>query len=328
MTRRDSKRRSEAGRTSGSVEIRPSWVEVTVEASAEVSEAASAILHELRSGGIVEERRPRGRCRFRCYLPPSRLLSTTLRAIRARVHGLRAFGLDPGSVRVAHRRVRGRRWATAWRRQVPPVRVGSVFVRPSWVRVRPPAGSVVVDIDPGMAFGTGLHPSTQLCLRALPEALSPRANPSRSGRALPPSRRSRTVVYDVGTGSGILAIAAARLGAGRVWAVDNDPVAVAVARGNVRRNRVAEAVRVARGDGLDPARGQADVILMNIVADTVIGLLPAARRRLRPGGACIASGIVAGRVRDVLRAARAGGFRRRRTLRSGEWRAVVLEPAR
>jgi ribosomal protein L11 methyltransferase len=313
VTARDSERSREgAGRASGSVATRPSWVEVTVEASAEVSEAASAILHELRSGGIVEERRPRGRCRFRYYLPPSRLLPITLRAIRARLHGLRAFGLNPGSVRVVHRRVRGRRWTTAWRRYVPPVRVGPVWVRPSWVRVRPPAGSVVLDIDPGMAFGTGLHPSTQLCLRALLQTLP---------------RRDRPRVFDTGTGSGILAIAAARLGAAQVWAIDNDPVAVAVARENVRRNRVAEVVRVVRGDGLTPVRGQADVILMNIVAGTVIELLPAARGRLRTGGACIASGIVAGRVRDVLRAARRAGFRHRRTLRSGEWRAVVLEPA-
>ncbi len=313
MTARDSERsRGRAGRASGSAAPRPSWVEVTVEASAEVAEAAGAILHELRSGGIVEERRPRGRCRLRCYLPPSRLLSTTLRAIRARVHGLRSFGLDPGSVSVAHRPVRGRRWATAWRRHVPPVRVGPVWVRPSWVRVRPPAGSVVVDIDPGMAFGTGLHPSTQLCLRALLQTLP---------------RCDRPRVVDAGTGSGVLAIAAARLGAAQVRAIDHDPVAVAVARHNVRRNRVAEVVRVTRGSGLAPVRGQADVILMNIVADTVIELLPAARRRLRTGGACIASGIVAGRVRDVLRAARRAGFRHRRTLRSGEWRAVVLEPA-
>ncbi|HYM71291.1 MAG TPA: 50S ribosomal protein L11 methyltransferase [bacterium] len=291
------------------------WVEITVDASVEASEAAIAILEELRAGGLVEESRPRARRRFRCYLPLSRLLPVTLRGLGARLRGLRAFGLDPGPVRVTHRPVSARRWATAWRRHVQPVRVGRVFVRPSWVRTPAPAGCVAIEIDPGMAFGTGLHPSTRLCLRALLTAVtSPRGDPART-------------VFDVGTGSGILAIAAARLGARRVWAVDSDPVAVAVARDNVRRNHVDRRVRVTRGDGLDGAPGVADVIAANIVADVIIPMLPAARRRLGPGGVCIGSGIVADRVRGVLRAARAAGFLHRRTLAEGEWRALVLEVA-
>ncbi|HLJ61138.1 MAG TPA: 50S ribosomal protein L11 methyltransferase [bacterium] len=289
------------------------WVEITVDVSVEASEAAIAILEELRPGGLVEEPRPQARRRFRCYLPPSRLLPVTLRGLRARLIGVQAFGLDPGPVRITHRRVGARRWATAWRRHIQPVRVGRLFVRPSWVRTPAPAGCVAIEIDPGMAFGTGLHPSTRLCLRALPKAVAP----PRGGGA--------SIVFDVGTGSGILAIAAARLGARRVWAVDSDPVAVAVARENVRRNGVAGRVRVVRGDGLDGAPGVADVIAANIVADVIIPMLAAARRRLVAGGVCIGSGIIADRVRDVLRAASAAGFLHRRTLAEGEWRAVVLE---
>ncbi len=294
----------------------PSWTELTVEASLEASEAVSAILQDLRPGGLVEEPCAPGRRRFRCYLPPSRLLPVTMRAVRERVRGLAAFGLKPGRVRVARRPLRGRDWATAWKAHVRPVRVGRVFVRPSWVRVPVPAGCIVIEIDPGMAFGTGLHPSTRLGLRALLQAVPP-----------PRGGRTRTV-FDVGTGSGILAITAARLGAGRVWAVDNDPVAVAVARENVRRNGVAGRISVVRGDGLGSAPGRADAIVANIVADAVVALLPAARRRLRPGGVCIGSGIVTGRLREVLRAAGAAGFRHRRTWSSGEWRAVLLEAVR
>jgi len=291
------------------------WVEITVEVSVEASEAAIAVLEDLRPGGLVEDPRPAGRRRFRCYVPPSRLLPVALRGLRARLRGLRAFGLDPGPLRVTHRPVGARRWATAWRGHVQPVRVGRVFVRPSWVRTPAPAGCVAIEIDPGMAFGTGLHPSTRLCLRALLGAVaSPRGDAAR-------------IVFDVGTGSGILAIAAARLGARRVWAVDSDPVAVAVARDNVRRNGVVGRVRVTQGDGLDRAPGVASVIAANIVADVIIPMLPAARRRLVAGGVCIGSGIVADRVREVLRAARAAGFLHRRTLVEGEWRAVVLEAA-
>jgi len=284
------------------------WVEIAVEVSAEAAEAASAVLHDLRHGGLVEERPAPARRRFRCYVPASTLLPVTLRALRARLRGLGAFGLEPGRVRVTHRAVAARRWATAWRRHVRPVRVGRLFVRPSWVAARVPAGCVAIEIDPGMAFGTGLHPSTRLCLRALLRAASP----------------GRRTVFDVGTGSGILAIASARLGAARVWAVDNDPVAVAAARGNARHNAAAGRVRVVRGEGLDRAPGRAGVILANIVADVIIPLLPTVRRRLVPGGVCVGSGIVRERLGEVLRAARRAGLQHRRTLAEGEWRAVVF----
>jgi len=284
------------------------WVEIAVELSSEASEAASAILHDLRPGGLVEERPSPARRRFRCYVPVSHLLPVTLRGLRARLRGLGGFGLDPGRVRVTHRTVAARRWATAWRRHAHPVRVGRLFVRPSWVAARTPAGCVSIEIDPGMAFGTGLHPSTRLCLRALLRGASP----------------ERRTVFDVGTGSGILAIASARLGAVRVWAVDNDPVAVAVARANARHNAVAGRVHVARGEGLDAAPGRAGVIVANIVADVIIPLLPTVRRRLVPDGICVGSGIVRERLADVLRAGRRAGLRHQRTLAEGEWRAVVF----
>lgn len=285
------------------------WVEVRVEVSAGAAEAVAEILSELRGGGLVEERPAPGRVRFRCYLPPSRLLSATLRAVRTRILALRRYGLAPGRVTVARRRVRGRRWATAWRAHATPIRVGRLLIRPSWIRAAPRRGDVVVAIDPGMAFGTGMHASTRLALRALARALG---------------RRSGAAVIDVGTGSGILAIAAAALGARSVWAVDSDPIATAAARANTRLNGWTKRVRVADGAGLGGAPARADVIVANIVADAVVDLLPDARARLGPDGVLIGSGIVTGRVRAVQRAARTAGLRTRAVLREGDWRAVVL----
>ena len=285
------------------------WIEVRVALAAEAAEAVSEILGELRPGGLIEERPAAGRVRFCLYLPPSRVLRQTLAAARTRIKALPAYGLDPGRVSLTYRRVRGRRWATAWRAHVRPVRVGRVVVRPTWIRVPPRPGDIVVAIDPGMAFGTGAHPSTRLALRALDTALRPRPG---------------STVIDVGTGSGILAVAAAGLGAGRVEAVDCDPVAVAAARANVRLNGCARHVRVAEGSGLGPILSRARVIVANIVADTVVDVLPDAAARLEPGGVFVGSGIVAGRVRGVLRAGRAAGLRPDAVLRDGDWRAVVF----
>jgi ribosomal protein L11 methyltransferase len=247
--------------------------------------------------------------RFRCYLPPSRLLPATLRAVRTRIRALRWYGLEPGRVTVASRRIRERRWEAAWRAHAKAVRVGRLLIRPSWIRAAPRPGDAVVAIDPGMAFGTGMHASTRLALRGLAQALRGRPD---------------AAVLDVGTGSGILAIAAAALGARSVWAVDSDPVATAAARANARLNRCARRVRVVDGSGLGSAPGRADVIVANIVADSIVDLLPDAGARLAPGGVFIGSGIVTGRVRAVLRAARAAGLRARAVLREGDWRAVVL----
>jgi ribosomal protein L11 methyltransferase len=302
------------------------WVEVSVAVAATAAEAVAAVLHDLRAGGLVEERPTPGTARFRCYLLPSPLLPVTLQSLRARIRGLTRYGLDPGRVRITRRRITAQRWATAWRTHVRPVRVGRILIRPSWVRAVPATRRLVtVRIDPGMAFGTGMHPSTRLCLRAM-QAHLPAANREGTrrlavrGAVRPAAGRA---VLDIGTGSGILAVAAALLGA-RVWAVDEDPVAVAVARGNVRLNGVAARVRVVRGRGLDHAPGRAHLILANLIAETIVLLLPRVRAHLAPGGVFIGSGIVADRLSAVLRAARAAGFRRCALLSDGEWRAVVL----
>jgi ribosomal protein L11 methyltransferase len=202
-------------------------------------------------------------------------------------------------------------WGEAWKKGLGPMRIGRAFVRPSWVDAPVPPGMAEVVLDPGMAFGTGTHPTTSLCLAALSELLG-----ARPGAA----------VLDVGTGSGLLAIAARKLGAGRVVGNDNDPVAVAVARENAARNGVELALTVA---GLEAISGRFDLVVANILANTLVALAPAIAEKLAPGGVVLLSGILGPQEAEVRDAYVATGLRPLEggDRREGEWSLLALERA-
>lgn len=173
-------------------------------------------------------------------------------------------------------------WATAWKAYFKPIRIGHHFlIKPSWEQVELSPDDILLELDPGMAFGTGTHSTTTLCLEALEDLIEP-----------------GTTVFDLGTGSGILAIAAAKLGA-QVEAVDLDSVAIRVAQENVDLNGVNDRVRVLRGDLGTVLTGQADVVIANIIADVILMLLPDLKRILRPKGEFLASGIIEHRAEEV-----------------------------
>ena len=177
----------------------------------------------------------------------------------------------------------------------------------------PPRRRFVICVDAGPAFGSGRHESTQGCLLALDWLAR---------------RRLVTRAFDIGTGSGILAVAAARLWPARVLALDSDPVAVATARETVRRNGLSRRVTAVQGEGFraDTVRrlGGADLIVANIRAKPIAGMAPAFARHLRPSGAAVLSGLLAGEERLVLAAFRAAGLRLRRRIRLGAWVTLIL----
>jgi ribosomal protein L11 methyltransferase len=196
-------------------------------------------------------------------------------------------------------------WADAWKQYFKPQRIGRrIVVKPTWETFDPAPDDLILQIDPGMAFGTGLHATTRLCLRALEDVVSPGAQ-----------------VADVGTGSGILAVGAALLGAGRVEAVDVDPLAVRIARENVTLNGVADVVQVEEADA--PPVGPFDVVVANILADVILGMAPALRDALRPGGVLVASGIIDTRAGDVEHGLEAAGFAAVELRSEGEWAALT-----
>lgn len=182
-------------------------------------------------------------------------------------------------------------WETAWKAYFKPIRVGKHFlIKPTWEAVEIQEGDVVLELDPGMAFGTGTHATTTLCLETME-------------RVVKPGQR----VFDLGTGSGILAIAAAKLGAS-VCAVDLDGVAIRVAQENVDLNLVNDQVQVLRGDLGTVLTGQADVVIANIIADVILMLLPDLRRILHVDGEFLASGIIENRANEVEVALKDAGF--------------------
>lgn len=199
-------------------------------------------------------------------------------------------------------------WGEAWKKGLGPIAVGRVFVRPSWVAAEPPAGAVEVILDPGMAFGTGSHATTALCLAALSDLLASAPGAS---------------VLDVGTGSGLLAIAARKLGAERVRGNDNDPVAVAVARENAALN----AVEVQLGtEALPEIPGRFRIVVANILANTLVELAGDIAAHLAPGGVAIVSGILAPQEDEVRAAYRRAGLRPLpdRDRREGEWSLLAF----
>lgn len=192
-------------------------------------------------------------------------------------------------------------WSEGWKRDFRPLDIGRVRVRPSWIDEPPPPGSVEVVLDPGMAFGTGTHPTTALCLAALSDLLGARPG---------------ATVLDVGTGSGLLAIAARKLGAARVVGNDDDPVAVEVARENARANAV-EVELV--GEPLERIAGAFDVVVANILANTLVELAPRIAAKLAPGGVVLLSGILAPQAGDVRAAYVALGLEPLPEAGAGEW---------
>ena len=200
-------------------------------------------------------------------------------------------------------------WANSWKVYFKPDKVGKkTVIKPNWEAYDAKDGELVIEIDPGMAFGTGNHATTALCINLLEKYVTPGMQ-----------------VLDVGTGSGILAIQAALLGADRVQAMDFDTVAVKAATENVALNHLEDKVSVAHSDLLAQAKGQGDLIIANIVADIIIRLIPDTAAYLKGPKLFISSGIIDTRKDDVLAALAAGGFQVLEIREKAGWVAIVAQ---
>jgi ribosomal protein L11 methyltransferase len=303
---------------------RGAWLELSVAADVEAVEAVSEILGRVAPAGtsvepafdLVEEGLgarvdPSRPAIVRAYMPAGDDASQRRAvAVASEALGhLQAFGLRPIG-ELTTRIVHEADWAEAWKAHFPVLRVGRrVVIRPTWRRHRRAPADVVIALDPGMAFGTGLHPTTRLCLAEL-ESLA--------DRGLVAGRR----VLDVGCGSGILAIGAILLGADAALGIDTDPIAVEATGANARRNRLGARI-AARLGSLPSGEPPFDVVLANLIAGVLVPLAPLLRAELREGGTLLASGIFVDREAEVRDAFESAGLSVRDRSTEGEW--VALE---
>ena len=300
------------------------WCEVRLAVPLAQVEAAAEVLRTVAPAGVsIEEPlillgpeegvrlEPRRPAVVTCYLLVDDSLGTRLEQIAARLTQQRIRAA------IETRRVEEVEWADAWKDHFHVERIGRrMVIRPSWRDYTPLPGDVVIDLDPGMAFGTGQHETTRGCLLLLEEIVEP-----------------GVAVLDVGTGSGILAIAAVKLGAASVLAVDLEPQSIVVAEENATRNGVSDRIRVARGSLGDewpfpePASVVADLVVANIHARVLLERADALVAATRAGGALILSGIIAEREQEVRAAFEAIGLAPVRRLADGEWRTLALRRA-
>lgn len=242
------------------------------------------------------------------FLPEKKVNPELIATIQHRVDQLKTFGLDPGAGTVAVQAVNNADWETVWQKYYHPLRVThDLTIVPEWEDYQPAdSAERQLILDPGMAFGTGTHPTTQLMLQALEIVM-----------------RGGETVIDVGTGSGVLSIAAKLLGAGTVNGYDNDPVAIKSARRNLALNPAAKGVHLAVNNLLAGINTQVDIIVANILAEIIEPLVPQAVPNLKEGGYLLVSGIIKDRASDIAALLRDNGLVVEEQLRMKDWYGFI-----
>lgn len=308
------------------------WSEICIHTTNEAIEPISNILHEAGASGVViedptdlvreydttfgeiyqlnSEDYPDDGVIVKAYLPLNSFLPETVDGIKESINGLLSYNFDLGLNKVTISEVHEEEWATAWKKYYHPVKISQRFtIVPTWEDYEPVStDELIIELDPGMAFGTGTHPTTVMSLQALEATV----------------QKGDTVI-DVGTGSGVLSIGAALLEASHVRAYDLDEVAVKSARENIELNSVNEVVTVGQNNLLNGVEGQADIIVANILAEIIVRFVDDAYKLVKNGGTFITSGIIMTKKEEVKEALTKAGFLIEEVMVMEDWVAIIAK---
>jgi ribosomal protein L11 methyltransferase len=290
--------------------VRRRWLQISLRVPKAFVEAISNFLMEQGATGIEEiEESPKGE-KLKAYFLRDDKEAGVLRALRRYLKSLQTIQPEISQVRIESVTIPEQDWGEKWKRFFKPFHVTSrIVVKPPWSSFQPKKKEMSIVINPGMAFGTGTHATTKLCIHALENGL----------------RKKGLSVLDVGTGSGILSIVAARMGAREVLGVDTDEVAVEAARENVRQNAVSDLVKVREGS-IGNIRRQFDVVVANIDLRGLRRIRGTLLRRLKGKGLLILSGLIEGEEHGLRRYyMETGLLRRAHTAREGEWVCLIFQ---
>ncbi|MBI4298886.1 MAG: 50S ribosomal protein L11 methyltransferase [Chloroflexi bacterium] len=294
------------------------WLELSIQAPPEYVEPLSQIFHRYGQGGVAIEEtggfnleedegfQIPGQITLRTYLPLNPAAKEKINRIEL---GVRLVSLVCELPALEQRVIEEEDWANSWKKHIQIIHIGrGMVLQPTWLEYHPQEGEVVIHLDPGMAFGTGHHPTTRMCLVEMEELLKPGMR-----------------VLDVGTGSGILSIAAAKLGAERVVALDIDPTSVKVALDNVKRNGVHRVVEVLQGSLPHPdvKAGTFDLAVANISSKVILQMADSLKSALRPAGLLIASGFILEKEKSLQERLVETGFKGFKIIYDDDWVTIV-----
>lgn len=308
------------------------WSEIRIHTTREAIEPISNILHEVGSGGVIIEdplelskerdsffgeiyeidptRFPKVGVFLKVYFPDDNRLSQKMEQIKTQIDNLETFDINLGANEIMLTSIDEEDWSTAWKAYYKPIQISEkISIIPTWeMETQQSSKDLIIELDPGMAFGTGAHATTVLSIQALEKYLN-----------------KGDLVLDVGSGSGILSIAAALLGAKTVNAYDLDQVAVRSTNANVALNRATHIVHAYENNLLDNVDEQADIIVANILAEVIITFVEAARRNLKPNGYFITSGIITRKKQIVLDALRTSHFKIINVTEENDWICIIAQ---
>ncbi|MGG7145049.1 50S ribosomal protein L11 methyltransferase [Clostridium nigeriense] len=307
------------------------WIEVRVITKSEALEPVSGIFYGLDCKGVAIEdpndilEREQGPLTWdfadinvlehkgevavvKAYFSEEDNVEEVLKYVNDKMKELKDIGIDTGAYKVESEKMYEEDWANNWKKYYKPTKIGDrIVVKPIWEEYEPKGNELVLELDPGMAFGTGTHETTRMCIQALDKYV-----------------KEDSTVFDVGCGSGILAIGAAKLGAKMAIGVDLDPVAVESAKENVGFNNL-DNIQILYGNLVEVIDGKADIVVANIIAEVICILTEDVKRVLKEDGYFITSGIIHDRVDMVTNKLQEVGFEVVEINKDGEWNCIVAK---